>query len=588
MKRRNNGHGFTAALAHHWALNGLVFFVLIFLASPSVLANVEVIVTGGDKALTDNVKARIGDVDDAELRNPRLLERRLNSLVTDAVQVLGYYHCEWTIELAPDKVIVELAPGPPVVLLAPHIKINGPAAELPVFNKIIKDHPLTAGEQLDHSKYDALKKALMQKAQSLGFFDANYTESELLVDVRRNDAQIRLMMKSGERYHFGEVTFDGSQLSSEFLHTIVPFKQGAPYERELLVSFRRKLYETGYFSSVSVDTERVVREGQKQVNLKVSAEDTSQHQFEVGLGFDTDNGPRVRFNWGMPVIGTRGHAWNSTLEVSKPEQEVSATYRIPLQKPLTHFLMFDTGFLHQEIESTESSLFNVGVARLNLKENNWQLRYGVSADYERYRQSDDDWVDVFYLVPKIGWMRSELDKGRSPAHGYRLWLTFSGSSTELGADASFFKAHAGVRWLTPLGKTSFRLLSRLELGGIATDDLLKVPVSRRFYTGGDQTVRGYDYRSLATRDEEGELIGGRYLNVGSLELSGRIAEHWRGAVFADSGRAYDDPDESFSSSVGVGARWLSVIGEVRVDLAHPLDSDAENPIMLHISMGPPL
>ena len=191
-------------------------------------------------------------------------------------------------------------------------------------------------------------------------------------------------------------------------------------------------------------------------------------------------------------------------------------------------------------------------------------------------------------MPSISWTRSHVEKGNDPSSGYRLWLSFEAGSKELGSDANFFKGHFGARWLTPLGDSTFRMLARAELGAIDTQDILRVPVSRRFYTGGDQTVRGYEYNTLATRDEDDELLGGRYLNVASLEFSGRIADQWRGAVFADTGRAYIDLDEPFSSSVGIGIRWISVIGVVRVDLAHPLSDESSTPVRLHLSMGPPL
>lgn len=550
-------------------------------------ASVAIEVVGATPALTDNIKAHIGQVEAAEFRNPRILESRLNRLITESVQGLGYYQSEWQLDLTSGSVVIAITSGPPVILNEPTIQLIGPVTDLPIFRKIIKRHPLNAGEQLNHATYDTLKKELMLEAQGLGFFDAVYREHALVIDVQSNTAQITLILDSGPRYQFGEVSFTGSQLDRAFLNAIVPFKKHDPFDRKLLSSFRRKMYETGYFSSIEIDTQRITEDGLKQLRMKVSIEDASQHQFEVGLGFDTDNGPRVRFNWDMPIIGTRGHSWSSAIEVSKPEQEINTTYQIPLTQPLTNFLLFDGGFINQEIETTESRLFNVGVSKLNLKENNWQLRYGVSADFEEYRQAEDDWIDVFYLVPFIGWMRSGFDKDANPSKGYRLWLRLSGSSTAIGADTSFFKVYAGARWLTPLGRSDFRLLTRLELGGIATDDLLQVPVSRRFYTGGDQTIRGYGYHRVATRDENGELIGGRFLNVGSIELSGRISPQWRGAIFTDIGRAYDDPDEPFSSSVGIGARWLSIVGEVRVDLAHPLDDD-EALVKLHISMGPPL
>ena len=542
--------------------------------------------------LEENILAHIGDIDDAEYKNPRLLERRLNGLITEALQAVGYYHAEWSFDIQSKNLLITLNAGPPVLLRKPFVDIIGPASELTVFTSLISESQLITGAVLDHSDYDALKKQLMQRARSLGFFDAKYLSSELVVDVRINRADIKLILESGERYQFGEVTFTGGQLSDVFLSKMVPFNVGEDYNSELLAEFRRDLNETGYFSQVTVTPTHVLNGTKRQVDFQVNMEDNSQHQFEVGFGFDTDNGPRVRLNWDMPIIGEVGHAWRSKLEVSKPLQEVKGTYRIPLSEPLNHFLLFNSGFTHQKIETTESSLADVGVFRLNLKEDNWQHRYGVSVDYERYRQGSgedsDEWREVFYMVPGIDWMKTDLEKGGDPSWGYRFYLAFEGSATALGSDTNFFKGQIGARWLTSLGDSSFRLLSRANFGAIDTSSILDVPVSRRFYTGGDQTIRGYEYNAVATRDDEGELVGGRYLNVLSLELSGRVTDRWRAAVFADTGRAYNDLDEPFSSSVGLGARWISLIGEVRVDLAHPLDNDAETPVRLHVSMGSPL
>jgi translocation and assembly module TamA len=126
-------------------------------------------------------------------------------------------------------------------------------------------------------------------------------------------------------------------------------------------------------------------------------------------------------------------------------------------------------------------------------------------------------------------------------------------------------------------KYSIPLASNIEL----------IPASQRFFTGGDQTVRGYDYESLATTDANGELIGGRYLNVASAEYSFKVADRWRAAVFTDTGRAFNNRDEPWHKSIGIGARWLSPVGQIRVDFAVPID-DEEKGWRLHIFIGPPL
>ena len=202
---------------------------------------------------------------------------------------------------------------------------------------------------------------------------------QLLVNVKDNTAQIKLILEIAERYDFGDVSFEGSQLSDDFMNRMIPFKTGAPYFSEDLATFRRDLYATGYFSQVTVTTDHVINDSLHRVNIHVSMEDTSQHHYEVGFGFDTNAGPRVRLSWNMPLVGTKGHSWNSSVEFSEPIQEIVTTYRIPLAQPLTEFLLFETGGKYQKVESTESKLINTGVFRLSIKEDHWQRRYGLSA-----------------------------------------------------------------------------------------------------------------------------------------------------------------------------------------------------------------
>jgi translocation and assembly module TamA len=148
------------------------------------------------------------------------------------------------------------------------------------------------------------------------------------------------------------------------------------------------------------------------------------------------------------------------------------------------------------------------------------------------------------------------------------------------------RSDAGYKQIfNPIG--SQLLIARAEIGTISTDNIDEIPATQRFFTGGDQTVRGYDFESLAPRDDKNQLIGGKYLNVASVEYSVKIGSQWRAAVFSDGGRAFNHGDEPWHKSVGIGARWLSPVGQIRVDLAFPY-RDEEKGWRLHIFMGPPL
>src|SRR5699024_4995229 len=128
--------------------------------------------------------------------------------------------------------------------------------------------------------------------------------------------------------------------------------------------------------------------------------------------------------------------------------------------------------------------------------------------------------------------------GADPERGHKSWIELVGSGRPLGADRAFLRLRIGhARLWSPLPR--HRLIARAELGAVRTGDLRAVPSSLRVCPGSARTVRGFDSESLSPRAERGERIGGRYLNVASLEYSYRFAERWRAAIFTDAGRAHD-------------------------------------------------
>lgn len=164
-------------------------------------------------------------------------------------------------------------------------------------------------------------------------------------------------------------------------------------------------------------------------------------------------------------------------------------------------------------------------------------------------------------------------------------VDFSGGEEHLLSDLSFIQVKNQLKLVTTL-YPRVRLLTRLEGGATVVDDLAELPVSLRFFAGGDQSVRGYAYKSLGPLDN-GELVGGRYLVAGSVEGEYRFLPKWAVAVFADAGNAFDHGDYALKQSVGIGMRWISPVGPVRVDIAHPINEPARN-YRLHLTIGPDL
>ena len=171
-----------------------------------------------------------------------------------------------------------------------------------------------------------------------------------------------------------------------------------------------------------------------------------------------------------------------------------------------------------------------------------------------------------------------------------LWGDKQSITTEVagrawGSDINMLRVSAKTHWIRSIGQ--HRLNARLEMGAIASSEFDDVPASLRFFTGGDQSIRGFSYQTISPLDEDNDLIGAQYQLASSLEYSYPISDSWRAAAFVDIGTATNDFDESLSKGIGVGTRWMSPVGPVRIYLARGIN-DQTRQWRLHFSMGPDL
>lgn len=181
--------------------------------------------------------------------------------------------------------------------------------------------------------------------------------------------------------------------------------------------------------------------------------------------------------------------------------------------------------------------------------------------------------------------RTDTDRYVNPNRGFKQTYKLQLGSENLLSDADMAILNAGWRFIYSLGENNdHQFVGRADLGYIFTEDFSKVPYNLRYFTGGDQSVRGFDYKSLAA-EEQGFKIGGQALAVGSLEYNYQFKEGLRAAIFADVGNAYDsDFSTPTAYGVGVGIRWASPIGSIRLDVASGLSDDGK-PIRLHFFIG---
>ncbi|WP_122428451.1 autotransporter assembly complex protein TamA [Pseudomonas viridiflava] len=565
--------------------------VLVMSLSAAALADarLDVQITPANPDLKANIEGYVGELGERNAQALRNFSLGAEQQAEKAAQALGYYQAQIDSEIQDGenpRLVIKVLPGEPIRLRNVVVRVEGPAASLKAF-KVPQSDALKAGAVLNHGHYEDAKRLIQNQASRYGFFSGRFTSQRLSIDPRAGVADIELVYDSGPRYSLGKVMFSGdSPFDEDLLKRMVPFKENTPYDSQLIAELNQAMQASGYFEGVRVDAAPTAAVGQV-IPVTVQLETRKPRTMGLGLGFSTDVGPRGRANWTRHWANAQGHSYGFESEISAPRQNVGLWYDVPLDPPLTDKLRFAGGYQYEEIAGTDSlsKLLTVGPEWHSKLPSGWERVISLKWQREEYRLGDDSGLSTL-LMPGISYSYLRSDDRIDPHKGYRLQFDAQVAKEGAGSDANLVRGNVLLKGLTTVAQ-NHRFLGRVQFGGNFTDGYTSIPPSLRFFAGGDQSVRGYDYQTLSPTNSDGDRIGGRYMVAGSVEYQYSIAEKWRLATFVDQGNSFNNLDlPSLKTGVGFGVRWVSPVGPLRLDLAHPLDDDGG--VRLHFSMGPEL
>jgi len=567
--------------------------LLLFLWSSSGLAEqVEVRVKGDYPGLQENAKAFIGEVEGRNASNLRRYATTAVSQASKALRALGYYSpiVDWQVEEGDAentaRLILIITPGDPVRIKSRTVEIRGAAASDSRFTDNLPVHP-AEGDVLNHGDYSSLRNSLQTRARRRGYFDGRFVTRTLEVDPEAREANITLVFESGDRYRLGAVTFkEGHWFETRLLQEFVTFEPGIPYHADEIAKLNSDLLGSGYFSGVDIDAVPSSAEG-GVIPVRIGLTRRERRSIATGLGFSTDVGPRFRGTWREHWINPMGHTRGAETELSGPRQNLSTWYELPLDPPMTDLIRLTAGYQREDIENVESELLTFGQQWQHQLDSEWLQVLSVRWEGERFNIGDDEKGTSSLLLPGIGYSKLHADSPLDPSRGYRLQINVTGSHRAALSSVDILHVNAIAKGLFTLGG-KHRFLSRVQVGGVGTNRFEDVPPSLRFFAGGDQSVRGYGYQTLSPENENGVPVGGRYTLVGSVEYQYQFAEKWRAALFVDHGNAVNDLFDPLATGAGVGIRWISPLGPLRLDIAKGLNPEFGGEWRVHFSMGPEL
>jgi translocation and assembly module TamA len=565
--------------------------LLLLIGTPAdALQLREVRISGVDGQLLANVRGRM-----ALTQHPagsQISEARLDYLLQQApaearqaLEPFGYYDA--VVEVQPRRngevvrVDVRVSPGQPVRVRERRLELRGPGGADPPLAELLTKFQPDRGDPFDHRVYESSKRTVQRALQQRGYFDAQTVTARVEVERSSGSADIELDWDTGPRARFGELRFVGSHINEALLHSRADLVAGSPFDQADLLLMQQKLLELDYFAIIDVQPKTDEAGGDPpEVPIEVSLQPAARSVYRAGLSYGTDNGAGIRLGFDRRWINRRGDKLVTEADIGQRRSALALQYRIPAWRQLPGWWSVGTIARQERRGAIDSDIGGFLLSRsFEWLGDKWSAEFHVQR--ERY---EDEYASLVY--PALRWDRTRLNDPLYPSSGYGFTVQARAGNAALGSQVDFAQFHAQLRLALGLGERQ-RLLLRGEIGRTFGDDLQQLPPSLRFFAGGDRSVRGYGYQELGPRDVDGRVIGGRNLLVGSAEFERMFTETWGGAVFVDAGNAFNSREFSAAVGVGVGVRWRSPIGPIRLDIGHGLDRP-EATVRLHLTIGPQL
>ena len=626
-----------------------IFLVALLLTITSpVLADVVYVVNGLDETLTANVMSHVDTVQfgsRARFR-PADHDKVIDKAIVDARAALrpfGYYAPDISVRIIQDgeqSGVVELTidTGPPVRIEKVDVRVEGPGAGQAQFQTWLESWPLGKGAILDQPTWKESKQEAIDIANARGYLVADYSQQALEIDLERNMATIRLVFDTGPRYVMGDVRFGEHGLKPGILEYVPRFEKGDYYTARLVSRLRTDLWKTGYFDDVNVVEIERPELDPPAVDIDVTTATETRNEYSGALGWGDYTGIRLQANWSRQPVSAYGDRLDVGIGYQEQDDQFTlrGRYRKPLRDRAREWWDVEVTLrienLDLEVKRDEEDENFIKIANGDLNERHirfgrLKLRNLKSGEAQRFTTPFVQFLnsvgefgiadDVIVPLPlqddpdfnerirgtenalSIGYDYEVIDvQGRRfETYGKRDRAWVFHADDAVGSTVEFTQFYLSTRrsylWGENLkfhlrgdvGYTDAKVENYvLEVGSESIDlSLTTLPNFYRFKAGGSMSVRGYGFEQLSNND-----IGSNHLIAGSVEAEYRFLDSWSGAVFADIGNAFNDwEDPDLKRGLGIGIRWYSIAGEIRLDLAQAIDFEGK-PWRWHLTIGTPL
>jgi translocation and assembly module TamA len=522
-------------------------------------------------------------------------------LLEELLRSQGYYDADVEPRTEPAgtlvRVVLEASPGEQYRFAS--VDLPGLAAAGPAAAGLRDAFGVKAGEPVIATDVIAAGVALQTALGEQGFAGAQIGEQQIEVDHQTHLATLVLPVAPGPVAKFGNIQVNGRPpFSARHIWTIARFKRGQPFQRSKIDDLRRALIATSLVSAVEIRP--VPTNGGRTVDLAVRLEPAPSHTIAGELGYGTGQGARLEASWTDRNFFNPEGALTLRGVAGTSEQLAGVQFRRSNFLQRDQLLNLQASASHQKFDAYEAKTIQLAgnIERQSnfIWQKTWNWSYGgeVLGTIERgvFDTTGIKATHKFLIAAlpvSLGYDGS--DSLLDPTRGFRLSGRVSPELSARNGRFTYARVQFDASAYRPVAERVV-VAGRVRLGTILGAGVFDIAPSRRFYSGGGGSVRGYGYQRLGPRDVDGDPIGGRGLAEFALETRIRLKQfggNFGIVPFVDGGSLTTEtlPDfKDWRFAVGLGARYYSSFGPIRIDVGVPLNRQkGDGPLAVAVSLG---
>jgi len=537
----------------------------------------------GDDAVTPSELARLVALAPAQARS--LLETE------------GYFNADVTVERVdgtPLLLRVHVAPGPRTTVGAVSLRMRGPletAAEAgdaraaEARRSVVRRFPLKTGDAWRQPAWSAAKVESVARLRAEGYAAGTLAESRAQIDAAAQRAQLDLLLDSGPLFLLGDIRVEGLQRYREpAVRNVAGFIAGEPYSEQKLQDYQERLGKANLFESVSVTIDPDPSHAEA-APVRVRVRELPLQQATFGVGYSANTGQRFTLEHTHRRVFGQPWRARSKLEWGRDLKSIGTELTShPLPNNWRNLAAIGIEDLLTTDQERKSGRLRIGRGR-ETKEID-RLYYLELTRSNLHDNTTNATTNATALSANYEWVLRYVDNVLLPTRGVAISAQLGGGYSDSSdmANGLFSRAFGRLTYYQPFGRDWYSQ-TRIEAGQVFAPSNVGIPDPLLFRAGGDNSVRGYSYRSLGPT-KNGALASGRVLLTASAEVAHPISPKYPAflwALFADAGNAADSWNGlHLALGYGAGLRWRSPVGPLRVDLAYGQDVHKAR---LHLSVG---